>query len=151
MQRVHDNDVGRTTSRLDDDRSVADLFRELAHESGALVRQEVELAKAEVQEKLTALARRSVLVVVGAVVGLLGAIALTAALGWGLASLLINAGLAADIAMWLAPLIVGLVLAGAGAALVMRGVAAIRNMSLVPRKTAEDLQETTRWMKDKIV
>ena len=53
------------------------------------------------------------------------------------------------VAMWVAPLIVGLVLAGVGYAM-LRSALNTHRQSLVPHKTAESLQENQQWLKSKI-
>jgi hypothetical protein len=51
---------------------------------------------------------------------------------------------------WLAALIVGLVLAGLGYALVQRARAAIKRADLLPRHTIDNLKEDQAWAKDQI-
>ena len=53
------------------------------------------------------------------------------------------------VAMWLAPLVVGVALAGIGYAMI-RSALDTHRQSLVPRKTAESLQENKEWLKSKI-
>ena len=53
------------------------------------------------------------------------------------------------VAMWLAPLIIGVALAGIGYAIIRTALHTHRQR-LVPRKTAESLQENKEWLKSKI-
>jgi len=96
-----------------DERSIGQLLKELTLESRTLLKQEVDLAKTEISEKATRLGANLGEVAVGGAVAFLGAIALLLAAVYGLTSLL-NKFMSLGVAAWLAPLIVGAVLATAG-------------------------------------
>lgn len=135
-------------ARINEDRSLGRLFRDLSTEIVALLRQEIDLAKTEVSEKVAQVGAMSRAVAIGAALGLGGALALLAALVVGLVSLL-SKFMSPWVAMWLGPLIVGVVLAAVGYAMV-RSAFDTHRQSLVPRKTAESLQENKEWLKSKI-
>lgn len=94
--------------------SVTDLLKELRDEMTLLIRQEVALAKTEFSEKSARISRNVILAVAGALAAFVGVIfilnSVSALVGIGL----IAAGLG-EHAIWLAPLIVGVVVAIIGA------------------------------------
>jgi len=124
-----------------DERSLGELFGELARETGTLVRQEVELARVEMTQKATKAGREAALVVAGGLVAYIGAIVLAFALVYILAEFM---------PLWLSALIVGLVIVGIGYFLVQRGLAALKRASLTPDQTIETLKEDTQWVKDQM-
>jgi hypothetical protein len=83
-----------------DERSLGDLFSELASETGTLVRQEVSLAQAELTKKATDVGKNVGYLVVGGAVAYAAALALIAAL---------IIGLSYFIPAWAAALVVGVV------------------------------------------
>jgi Na+/phosphate symporter len=132
-----------------DERSLGQLLKELTREIGALLRQEVELAKAEISEKASQVGANLGALAVGGVVALLGALSLLAAAIYGLTALL-DRFMSLRIAVWLAPLIIGLILAAVGYALVKKAVASLKRASLAPRRTVRSLQENKEWLRQKI-
>ena len=125
-----------------DDRSLGELFTELARETGTLVRQEVQLASTEMTHKASRAARDVGFLAVGGLVAYAGVLALLAAAVLGLT--------AAGLDAWLAALIVGIVVAVIGYALVQRGLSALKRESLAPRQTVETLKEDAQWAKDQV-
>jgi uncharacterized membrane protein YqjE len=122
-----------------DDRSVAELTKELLRNVSALVRRELDLAKAELAEKGRRLALGIGLVAVGAVllVAMLGALTATAILG-----------LATAMDAWLAALIVTIVLALLGAVVLRFGARALRaGTPPVPGETVDSVKEDIAWVK----
>lgn len=120
-------------------RSLGELFTELAHETGTLVRQEVELAKVEMTGKAKAAGKSALAIAGGGFVALLGALALMAALILGLGTL---------IPMWASALLVGLVVSIVGGVLVASGIRAIKGIDPAPRQTLQTLEEDKRWLKE---
>jgi len=125
-----------------DERSLGELFTELARETGTLVRQEVTLAKTEVTQKASRLGRDIGVLAVGALVAYAGFLALLAAAILGLT----EAGLDG----WLAALIVGILVGVVGALLVRQALAAIKRDDLAPRQTVETLKEDAQWAKEQV-
>jgi tetrahydromethanopterin S-methyltransferase subunit G len=123
-----------------DDRSLGDLFAELARETSTLVRQEVQLARGELSQQATRVGRDIGALLVGGAVVYAGLLAIIAAL------ILLLADLGLD--WWLAALLVGVVVGGVGAALVARAVAALKRVDLVPRQTIDTLREDQEWVKE---
>jgi hypothetical protein len=132
-----------------DDRSIGQLLKELTQESSTLLKQEVDLAKTEMSEKASRLGANLGEVAVGGSVAFLGAIALLLAVVYGLTSLL-NKFMSLGVAAWLAPLIVGVVLAAIGYSLVKKALATLKQEGIAPTKTTQSLQENKEWLKQKI-
>ena len=128
-------------SHTDDlrDRPIGELLKELANETTTLVRQELDLAKAEMREKASK---------AGPGFGMWGAAGVTGLLALGsLTAFLI---LALDRAMpnWLSALIVGLVWAAIAGVLYVRGKQRVEEAgSPVPEKTIETVKEDVQWAK----
>jgi tetrahydromethanopterin S-methyltransferase subunit C len=125
-----------------DDRSLGELFAELARETSTLVRQELRQAGTEMSQRVTGVGKDIGVLVAGAVVIHAGFLALVAAMILGLDDL--------GLSTWLAALIVGLVLAGIGYALIGRSRSAIQQADVLPRKTMENLREDQEWIKEQV-
>jgi xanthine/uracil permease len=132
-----------------DDRSIGQLLKELTHESSTLLKQEMTLAKTEMSEKASRVGANLGEVAVGGGVAFLGAIALLLAVVYGLTSLL-NKFMSLGVAAWLAPLIVGAVLAAVGYSLIKKALATLKQESITPQRTTQSLQENKEWLKQKI-
>jgi hypothetical protein len=125
-----------------DERSLGELFGDLARDMGVLVRQEVGLATMELTQKVSHAARDVAMIAVGGLVVYAGLLAILAALIIALA--------AAGLSWWQSALLVGVVVAAVGGWLVQRGVAALRHADLTPRETLETLKEDAQWAKDRM-
>jgi len=129
-------------AQVREERSLGDLFAELARETSTLIRQEIQLAKAEATESATSAGRAIALLLAGGAVVYAGFLALLAAIILGLW----DAGLEA----WQAALLVGVVVAAIGIFLVMRARDTLQTTVLVPRKTVATLKEDQEWMKEQV-
>jgi hypothetical protein len=121
------------------DHSIAELVKDLATETSTLVRQEIDLAKAEMTDR----GKRA-----GKGVGMLAAGAAVALLAFGA----LTAGLIAalDLAMptWLAALIVTVVYGAIAAVLVQIGRKQVQEAAPpVPEDTIESVKEDVQWAK----
>jgi len=125
-----------------DERSLGDPFSDLSRETTTLVRQEVQLAKAELTQSATEAARGIGMLVAGGAVAYAGLLFLLLAIVYGL----IEAGWDA----WLSALVVGLVVVAIGAILVLRARESLKPANLAPRRTIETLKEDQEWAKDQI-
>jgi xanthine/uracil permease len=130
----------------EEQRSIGQLLKELRDETTTLLRQEVDLAKTEMAEKASRVGKNLGSLTVGGGVAFLGALALLAAVIYGLTSLL-NQFMSVGVAIWLAPLIVGVVLAAIGYSLIKKALATLRQESLTPTRTTQTLQENKEWLK----
>jgi xanthine/uracil permease len=129
-------------AQLRDERSLGDLFSDLSRETTTLVRQEVQLAKAELTQSATEAARGIGMLVAGGAVAYAGLLFLLLAIVYGL----IDAGWDA----WLSALVVGLVVVAIGAILVLRARESLKPANLAPRRTVETLKEDQEWAKEQI-
>jgi len=122
------------------DESIAELVKRLAEQTNTLVKQEIELAKAELTEKGK---------VAGAGAGMLGAAALIGLLAAGALTACLIALLQTAIDhTWLAALIVAIVYAAIAAPIAMRGRDRIRAAAPpAPEKTIESVKEDAEWAK----
>jgi len=123
-----------------EERSLGDLFADLAQDTGTLVRQELRLAGNELGENVSRLGKDAGMLVAGGVILFTGFLALIATV------ILVLGELGLD--WWLAALIVTAVVLGIGAALVARARAALKNADLMPRQTIETLKEDQEWIKE---
>ncbi len=155
MQEVpHEYDTMTPTAyggRIRDDRSMGELFRELAEESRTLLQQEVQLAKAEMSQKVDRVTTQATSIGIGGAVAYAGVLTLCGAAAAGLFVFFTAVlDMAPTISLWLAPLIVGGILAGVGYALINRGIVNLKQTRLTPRMTADSLRETKEWMQEKM-
>jgi hypothetical protein len=122
-----------------DERSLGELFAELARETSTLVRQEVALARTEMTQKATQVGRDVGVIGVGGAIAYAGLLAIVAA---------VILGLGQFIPLWLSALIVGLVVAGVGYVLIQRGLSALKRANLTPQETIATLKEDAEWAKE---
>ncbi len=122
------------------DESITELVKRLAEQTNTLVKQEIELAKAELTEKGKVAGAGAALFGAAALVGLLAAGALTACLIALLQTAIDHT--------WLAALIVALVYAAIAIPLALRGRERIRAATPpAPEKTIESVKEDVEWAK----
>jgi hypothetical protein len=122
-----------------DDRSLGELFSELARDTSTLVRHEVQLAKTEMSQKASRVGKDVGFLAAGGAVAYAGLLAV-------LAGIIVLLGQV--IPMWLSALLVGVVVAGVGYFLVRRGLDALKREDPAPRQTIETLKEDQQWAKD---
>ncbi len=125
-----------------DERSIGELFGDLARETSMLVRQEVQLAKTEMTQKATAVGKDIGFLAVGGAIAYAGLLAL-------IATLIIILG-TIGLPWWLAALIVGVIVAGAGYALVQKGLSALKHQDMAPQQTIQTLKEDRQWAKEQM-
>lgn len=124
-----------------EERSLGELFSELANETGTLVRQEVALAQAEITQKASSVGKNVGYLVVGGAVGYAAALALIAALIIGLANF---------IPAWAAALIVGVVVGMIAYMMISSALTKLKRTELTPRETVETLKEDAQWLKNQV-
>lgn len=123
------------------EKSLPDLFSDLAQEVTVLVREEVKLARAEISGKVAGAVRNVAFIAVGAALAFAAYLALQFAL---------IAALSLVLPVWAAALIVGVVVTAIAAALAMAGINGMKNQDLVPRKAMESLKEDALWVKQQV-
>ncbi|HET9227825.1 MAG TPA: phage holin family protein [Thermoanaerobaculia bacterium] len=134
---------------LRDDRSLGQILRDLREETTQLLRQEVDLAKTEMSEKMSKLGSNLGSVATGGAVLFAGALVLLAALTLGLIALF-SQFMDRDVAMWLAPLLVGGILAGIGYGMVKKALQALKQEGIAPKRTTQSLKENKEWLTAKM-
>ncbi len=124
-----------------EERSLGDLFSELATETSTLVRQEVALAQTELTQKATSVGKNVGFLVVGGAVGYAALLAILAAA---------IIGLAYFVQWWAAALIVGVVVGIVAFLLISSALKALKTTSLTPNQTVETLKEDAEWLKNQV-
>lgn len=127
---------------LRQERSIGELFGQLTQDLGLLVRQEAQLAKTEVQAKVSRATSDMVSLATGGVVALIGALALTAAV----ILLLVDP---VGLKPWLAALLVGGAMAGIGYAMLKGGLRDLKKIDPAPRRTVESIKEDIQLAKER--
>lgn len=127
---------------LRQERSIGELFGQLTQDLGLLVRQEAQLAKTEVQAKVTRATGDLVNLATGGVVALMGALALTAAV----ILLLVDP---VGLKPWLAALLVGAVMAGIGYVMLKGGLRDLKRIDPAPRRSVESIKEDIQLAKER--
>jgi MFS family permease len=121
------------------ERPIGELVKQLAEQTSTLVRQELDLAKAELTQKGQQAGKGAGLMTGAAVIGLLGAGALTAFLIMLLDGALAN---------WLAALIVAVVFLAIAGVLALQGKKKVQAAAPpVPEQTVETVKEDVEWAK----
>jgi hypothetical protein len=118
------------------------LIRSLASDTATLVRQEVDLAKSEIEHAARRVVADSAWIATGAAIAAVGALCLVLAMALGLGALLGS--------YWLGTLITGLLLVLVGGGFLYKGVRDLRKQQFLPRRTAESLKQDARWAKEEV-
>lgn len=140
IQQIREQDYNR--QRFDErqtveERSLGDLFSELSTEISTLFRYELQLARAELTQKVTKAGRNIAFVAMGGAIAYAGVLALVAA---------IVTVLALFMPVWAAALLTGLVVAGIGYAILQKGMSELRQLNPAPERTIETLKEDKEWL-----
>lgn len=128
-----------TADRVGGDRPVAELMRELSDQTVTLVRQELDLAKAELSEK----GKRA-----GLGAGMFGGAAFVGVFSFGALTACAILALALAVKGWLAALIVAAVLGAIAGILALSGVMNVkRGVPPTPEQTIESVKEDVEMTK----
>jgi Putative Actinobacterial Holin-X, holin superfamily III len=153
-----------SNDRRQADQSTAELVRELARETTDLVKQELELARAEatrVGDGVLTLARQELQLAkaemrekgkkAGTGAGLLGAAGGMALLAGGAVTAFLILALDGVMPNWLAALLVAVVYGAVAAVLFLTGKERVQEAGpLVPEQTVESVKEDVQWAKSQI-
>jgi uncharacterized membrane protein YqjE len=121
------------------DRPIAELLKELSNQTTTLVRQELELAKAEMTEK----GKKA-----GLGAGMFGGAGLFGLLALGALTTCLIAALATGVDLWLAALIVALVYAAIAGVLALAGKKTTQEATPpAPEQAIESTKEDVQWAK----
>jgi hypothetical protein len=127
--------------RVEDPQSVATLVGDIIQDAQKLVRQELALARSEVQHEWTKAKTATVIFGSAGVVLGLGGILLAFALVHILEAI-------TGLPLWVDYGIMALAFLGAGAFLFYRGREAARQVDFVPRETVESIKENVQWIRN---
>ncbi|CAN5625391.1 hypothetical protein BH23CHL8_BH23CHL8_32150 [soil metagenome] len=129
--------------------TVPQLLRKLSSEGSELVRQEIALVRAEMLEKVDVVKRNLGGMAAGGGLMLAGLLLALWALNTGVTAALMEV-VDAEIAVWLAPLLLAVLLLAVGWGLVSKGKNAIADEGLTPEQSRESLRTDRRWAEQKV-
>lgn len=132
-----------------DERSIGQILKDLTHELQTLFRQEVDLAKTEMGEKASRVGTNVGAIAAGGAVAFAGALAFLAALVRGFA-ILLEHFMSPNVAEWLSPLLIGVVLAAIGLGMMKKALDTLKHETVTPEKTTQSLQENKEWLKTRL-
>jgi hypothetical protein len=121
-----------------DERSVSDVLQEIVRNIQEMVRSELRLAKVEMRDELGRAVSSGLWIAAGAA----GAVSAWTFLLWTL-----TYGLATQMPMWTATLVVAVIMAAVAAVLMMGGIRRARRIQPIPERTVESVKESLEWMK----
>lgn len=130
--------------------TLGSLLAELREESTTLLRQEIALAKAELNDKAAHVGKNTLELATGGALAYAGLIVLLIGVALLLTRVLVAVGVGPQMAMWLGPVIVGLIVAIIGASMAMKAKKAMSAEKLIPHETVESLKEDKRWIQRKL-
>jgi hypothetical protein len=119
--------------------SLGDLVGGLANDIQALVRGEIALGRAELEQKLDRVVLAAIWLLGGALLGFAGVVVVLQG---------IAAVLALMLPVWLALLIVGVIIVAVGGALAKSGLAMLSLKTLTPDRTAANLRKDAQLLKE---
>jgi uncharacterized membrane protein YqjE len=123
------------------DRSIGELFSELASETGLLIRQEIALAKVELTQKASRVGRDLGFLVLGGAVAYAALLALLAAVIILLAQVM---------PWWAAALVMAALVGIIAVILVSKALASLKRTDIAPKQTVETLKEDAQWAKQQM-
>jgi hypothetical protein len=121
--------------------SIMDLVRELKQHAKTFIREEIQLAKAEMSQKMASYGANATSVAIGGFAAYAGLIVFLAGLGSLVAFAFTKAGLHPLLAGALGLGIIGLLVIGTGAAVLLKGMKGIKAQSPTPERTVRTLQQ----------
>jgi len=130
--------------------TIPGLLHSLRDDTTVLLRQQVELAKAEIKESTRELINGVIAVAIGGAFAFAGLLLILMAGGDLVAAALVNQGVSADTALWLGPLLLGFLVAFIGWGMFAKARKALAANNLTPTETVESLKDTQQWAKGKI-
>ena len=121
-------------------RSLGELLGDLTTQTRGLISEEFALAKAEINQKVSRIARSGVWFAAAGVLAFSGLMTLLASAVLGLIA-------AFAIQPWLSALVVALIVFGAAYVALQSGRSLLSQESLAPRQTIESLKENAEWIR----
>lgn len=142
MADSYGDERGRSTGLQEpaqNDRSVAELMKQLSDQTATLVRQELDLAKAELAEK----GKKA-----GLGAGMFGGATVFGAYALGALTACAILALALAVKSWVAALIVAVVLGGIAGVLALMGTRNVKQgVPPTPERTIESVKQDVQWTK----
>ena len=130
--------------------TIGSLLQELRDDTTTLLRQEVALAKAEMTQKAKGLTTHVVQIAIGGFIAYAGLIVLLFGFADLLAVGLNRMGASPDLAAWLGPALVGLIVALIGYFMFSHARKAMAAETMVPERTIDSLRQNKEWAQTKI-
>jgi formate hydrogenlyase subunit 4 len=136
---------------MKDERSLGELFSELASETSTLVKQEVSLATTEMTQKATKVGKNVGYLAAGGAVAYTALLVILAAVVIGLTQLISHlSGWQLITSAWIAAATVGLIVGVVAYVLVTNALAKLKNVELTPQQTVQTIKEDAQWLKDQV-
>ncbi len=123
---------------MQDTRSIGDITGNLLENAQEILRDEIRLAKVEIREDLTTMARAAALLVVGGLMAMFAFGMMLFAATWTLDTVL---------PLWAAAAIVTAVVAVIAATLIAVGRSRVSAVNPIPEETVETMKENVQWVK----
>ena len=132
------------TSRTAAEQSIGGLLSHLTSQVSALVRKEMELARAEAGEAVSSAIGGAAMLAVGGLVAFAGLLVLLDAAVLGLAALLPGSPL------WVPALIVAAIVLGVGVVMLLAGRSRLKTRNLMPTRTVSSVKQDVQLAKEQI-
>jgi uncharacterized membrane protein len=136
--------MGVNSTPYNSEPTLAQLVSDLVSDAKLLLRQELALAKYEIQEEVGKTKSAFVSLGIGAAVTAIGGLLLVLMLVHGLNAL-------TGWPLWTCYAIVGAIFVLVGLMMLYRGKSRMMQIELVPPQTVETMKENLRWIKEKAV
>jgi hypothetical protein len=127
------------TTPTNDDRSITQILRDILQDVGRIVRDEVQLAKAEFGEKAVRLRSAGAALATAAITGLLATLCIVTAC---------IAALALVMPVWLAAVIMAVLLGAIAGIAFSKGTRQWKHTDLRPHRTISTLKDDVEWAKE---
>jgi hypothetical protein len=128
-------------AELREERTFGELLGQLSQDLTLLMRQELQLAKTEISEKISRATSDAVLLAAGGLVAYAGALALVAGI-----ILVLNQVM--GLAAWLAAVLVSLALGIIGFVMVRGALRNLKRIEPTPRRTVKTIEDGIEWAKE---
>ena len=138
---------GERVSQNGESPSFVALIKRLRDDTTYLLRQEVELARTEVKEKVKNTTENLGQLAVASAIIFAGVLFILTSLTIGIGFGFVAAGMVPAVAAWLAPLIVGVTVAVIGGAAFQVARSELRREGIQPQQTRDSLREDKEWLK----
>ena len=140
-------ETGRTRAR--NGRPISQIVSDLRDDATLLMKQQLELFKAEMTSKVAKWSRNAIYIAIGGFIAYAGFLVLLLAASFGLMVALMEGGMEQIHALWVAPLIVGFIVAVVGYIFIQKGISTLKRATAVPRRTVRTLREDKQWLQNK--